>query len=99
LLDETAAGRPLSGHLGERWVWVILRQRSTGAQRFEDFSMRGIGLARNCSPTASMGSLITAFCQRRRYASTLPATSTEYRLTAKGRARFRSTSRYELGQP
>ena len=45
-LDENCAIARSSGVLGERWVWVILRQGFNGARRFEDFQ-RGIGLARN----------------------------------------------------
>ena len=46
LLDENCAIARSAGILGERWVWVILRQAFNGARRFEDFQ-RGIGLARN----------------------------------------------------
>ena len=46
LLDENCAIARSSGVIGERWVWVILRQAFNGARRFEDFQ-RGIGLARN----------------------------------------------------
>ena len=46
LLEENCAIARSAGILGERWVWVILRQAFNGARRFEDFQ-RGIGLARN----------------------------------------------------
>src|SRR2546423_13457103 len=46
LLDEFCAIARSSGIVGERWVWVILRQAFNGARRFEDYQ-RGIGLARN----------------------------------------------------
>src|ERR1700746_862904 len=46
LLDQNCAIARSSGIVGERWVWVILRQAFNGARRFEDFQ-RGIGLARN----------------------------------------------------
>ena len=46
LLDENCAIARSSGIVGERWVWVILRQAFNGARRFEDYQ-RGIGLARN----------------------------------------------------
>ena len=46
LLDENCAIARSSGIVGERWVWVLLRQAFNGARRFEDFQ-RGVGLARN----------------------------------------------------
>ena len=46
LLGENCAIARSAGILGERWVWVILRQAFNGARRFEDFQL-GIGLARN----------------------------------------------------
>jgi hypothetical protein len=46
LLDENCAIARSTGILGERWVWVVLRQAFNGTRRFEDFQ-RGIGLARN----------------------------------------------------
>ena len=46
LLDENCAVARSAAIVGERWVWVILRQAFNGARRFEDFQ-RGIGLARN----------------------------------------------------
>ena len=46
LLDENCAIARSAAIVGERWVWVILRQAFNGARRFEDFQ-RGIGLARN----------------------------------------------------
>ena len=46
LLDENCAIARSSGIVGERWVWVILRQAFNGARRFEEYQ-RGIGLARN----------------------------------------------------
>jgi DNA-binding HxlR family transcriptional regulator len=50
LLDLNCAIARSSGIVGERWVWVILRQSFNGARRFEDFQ-RGIGLARNVLTT------------------------------------------------
>ena len=46
LLDENCAIARAGAIVGERWVWVILRQAFNGAKRFEEFQ-RGIGLARN----------------------------------------------------
>ena len=46
LLEENCAIARTSAVLGERWVWMILRQAFNGARRFEEFQ-RGIGLARN----------------------------------------------------
>src|SRR6201984_1323965 len=46
LLDENCAIARSAAIVGERWVWVILRQAFNGARRFEDYQ-RGIGLARN----------------------------------------------------
>jgi DNA-binding HxlR family transcriptional regulator len=78
LLDENCAIARSSAVLGERWVWVILRQAFNGARRFEDYR-RGIGLARNIL-TDRLNSLVEHGILERR--------SREYRLTDKGRALF-----------
>jgi DNA-binding HxlR family transcriptional regulator len=46
LLEENCAIARAEAIVGERWVWLILRQAFNGARRFEEFQ-RGIGLARN----------------------------------------------------
>jgi DNA-binding HxlR family transcriptional regulator len=85
LLDENCAIARSSGIIGERWVWVILRQAFNGARRFEDFQ-RGIGLARNVL-TDRLNSLVDhGILERRAYGEN--AARSEYRLTAKGRALF-----------
>src|SRR6266849_2770323 len=82
LLDENCAIARSSGIIGERWVWVILRQAFNGARRFEDFQ-RGIGLARNVL-TDRLNSLVDhAILERRPYAEHAARDLNEYRLTAK----------------
>src|ERR1035438_7159052 len=46
LLEENCAIARTSAVVGERWVWMILRQAFNGARRFEEYQ-RGIGLDRN----------------------------------------------------
>ncbi len=87
LLDENCAIARASGILGERWVWVILRQAFNGARRFEDFQ-RGIGLARNVL-TDRLGWLVdNGIFVRQTYAEHAERDLCEYRLTRKGRALF-----------
>ena len=82
LLDENCAIARSSGVIGERWVWVILRQAFNGARRFEEFQ-RGIGLARNVL-TERLNRLVEeGILERVRY-SERPERF-EYRLTQKGR--------------
>jgi len=45
LLDENCAIARSAAIVGERWVWVILRQAFNGARRFEDFQER-LGITR-----------------------------------------------------
>ena len=88
LLEENCAIARSSGIVGERWVWVILRQAFNGARRFEDFQ-RGIGLARNVL-TDKLNALVDhGILERRRYAEHTPSRELyEYRLTDKGRELF-----------
>ena len=88
LLDENCAIARSAGIVGERWVWVILRQAFNGARRFEDFQ-RGIGLARNVL-SERLNWLVDdqGILERRRYAVHTARDLNEYRLTAKGRALF-----------
>jgi DNA-binding HxlR family transcriptional regulator len=87
LLDENCAIARSAAIVGERWVWVILRQAFNGARRFEDFQ-RGIGLARNVL-TERLNSLVDhSILERRPYAEHTARDLYEYRLTAKGLALF-----------
>ncbi len=87
LLDENCAIARSAAIVGERWVWVILRQAFNGARRFEDYQ-RGIGLARNVL-TDRLNWLVThGILERRPYAEHTTRDLNEYRLTAKGRALF-----------
>jgi DNA-binding HxlR family transcriptional regulator len=87
LLEENCAIARSSGIVGERWVWLILRQAFNGARRFEDFQ-RGIGLARNVL-TDRLNLLVGhGILERRPYAEHAARDLNEYRLTAKGRALF-----------
>jgi DNA-binding HxlR family transcriptional regulator len=87
LLEENCAIARSSGIVGERWVWVILRQAFNGARRFEDFQ-RGIGLARNVL-TDRLNSLVEhGVFERRPYGEHAVRELHEYRLTDKGRALF-----------
>jgi DNA-binding HxlR family transcriptional regulator len=85
LLEENCAIARTSAVVGERWVWMILRQAFNGARRFEEYQ-RGIGLARNIL-VDKMTMLIEQGILERR---TMPEAGgrSEYRLTAKGRALF-----------
>jgi DNA-binding HxlR family transcriptional regulator len=87
LLDENCAIARSAGIVGERWVWVILRQAFNGARRFEDFQ-RGIGLARNVLTERLNWLVQHGILERRRYAEHATRDLNEYRLTAKGRALF-----------
>jgi DNA-binding HxlR family transcriptional regulator len=87
LLDENCAIARSAGILGERWVWVILRQAFNGARRFEDFQ-RGIGLARNVLTERLNWLVQHGILERRRYAEHTARDLNEYRLTAKGLALF-----------
>jgi len=87
LLDENCAIARSAGILGERWVWVILRQAFNGARRFEDFQ-RGIGLARNVLTDRLNWLVEHDILERRPYAERAVRDLSEYRLTAKGRALF-----------
>ena len=87
LLEENCAVARSAAIVGERWVWVILRQAFNGARRFEDYQ-RGIGLARKML-TDRLNSLVAhGILERRPYAEHTTRDLNEYRLTAKGRALF-----------
>ena len=87
LLDENCAIARSAAIVGERWVWVILRQAFNGARRFEDFQ-RGIGLARNVLADRLNWLVDQGILERRRYGEHTTRELNEYRLTAKGRALF-----------
>ncbi len=87
LLDENCAIARSAAIVGERWVWVILRQAFNGARRFEDFQ-RGIGLARNVLTERLNWLVDHGILERRPYAEHTARDLNEYRLTAKGRALF-----------
>jgi DNA-binding HxlR family transcriptional regulator len=87
LFEENCAVARSAAIVGERWVWVILRQAFNGARRFEDFQ-RGIGLARNVLTDRLNWLVEQDVLQRRRYAEHTARDLYEYRLTAKGRALF-----------
>src|SRR4029077_15083292 len=80
LLDENCAIARSSAVLGERWVWVILRQAFNGARRFEDFQ-RGIGLARNVLTERLNWLVDHGIFERRPYAEHATRELNEYRLT------------------
>jgi DNA-binding HxlR family transcriptional regulator len=83
LLEENCAIARTSAVLGERWVWMILRQAFNGARRFEEFQ-RGIGLARNVLVDKMTMLIEQGILERRAVAGN----RSEYRLTDKGRALF-----------
>lgn len=83
LLEENCAIARSCGVLGERWVWVILRQAFNGARRFEEYQ-RSIGLARNVL-SDRLASLVEHDILQRHE---LAGRTHEYRLTDKGRALF-----------
>ena len=87
LLDENCAVARSAAIVGERWVWVILRQAFNGARRFEDYQ-RGIGLARNVLTDRLNWLVAHGILERRPYAEHAARDLNEYRLTAKGRALF-----------
>jgi DNA-binding HxlR family transcriptional regulator len=87
LLDENCAIARSTAIVGERWVWVILRQAFNGARRFEDYQ-RGIGLARNVLTDRLNWLVAHDILERRPYAEHTTRDLNEYRLTAKGRALF-----------
>lgn len=87
LLDENCAIARSAAIVGERWVWVILRQAFNGARRFEDFQ-RSIGLARNVLTDRLNWLVDNGILERRPYAEHTARDLNEYRLTAKGRALF-----------
>lgn len=87
LIDENCAVARSAAIVGERWVWVILRQAFNGARRFEDYQ-RGIGLARNVLTDRLNWLVAQGVLERRPYAEHATRELNEYRLTAKGRALF-----------
>ena len=87
LLEENCAIARAGAIVGERWVWVILRQAFNGARRFEEFH-RGIGLARNVLADRLEWLVTHGIFERRPYGSPSARDLNEYRLTAKGHALF-----------
>lgn len=87
LLNEHCAIARSSGVIGERWVWMILRQAFNGARRFEDYQ-RGIGVARNVLADRLNWLVEHGVLQRRPYLEGAARELNEYRLTEKGRALF-----------
>ena len=83
LLDENCAVARSAAIVGERWVWLILRQAFNGARRFEDYQ-RGIGLARNVLTDRLNWFVAHGVLERRPYAEHATRELNEYRLTAKG---------------
>jgi len=87
LFDENCAIARSSGIVGERWVWVIMRQAFNGARRFEDFQ-RGTAMARNVL-TDKLAMLVEqGILERRPYGGGPERERSEYRLTQKGRELF-----------
>jgi len=87
LLEENCAIARSAGIVGERWVWVILRQAFNGARRFEDFQ-RGTGVARTVLTDRLNWLVDEEIFVRHRYGEHPVRERHEYRLTAKGRALF-----------
>src|SRR6476661_8548595 len=87
LLDENCAIARAGAIVGERWVWVILRQAFNGARRFEEFQ-RGIGLSRNVLAERLERLVEQGILRRESYAPAAARELNEYRLTSKGLALF-----------
>ncbi len=85
--EENCAIARSSAIVGERWIWVILRQAFNGARRFEEFQ-RGIGLARNVLAERLDRLVEQGILRRESYAPDAARELNEYRLTAKGLALF-----------
>jgi DNA-binding HxlR family transcriptional regulator len=83
LLEENCAIARSAGIVGERWMWVLLRQAFNGARRFEDFQ-RGVGLARNVLADKLNTLVNHGVLERRRYSEHTSRELYEYRLTEKG---------------
>src|SRR5258708_37221709 len=83
LLEENCAIARSAGIVGERWMWVLLRQAFNGARRFEDFQ-RGVGLARNVLADKLNTLVNHGVLERRRYSEHPSRELYEYRLTEKG---------------
>lgn len=83
LLEENCAIARSSGVVGERWVWVLMRQAFNGARKFEDYQ-RGVGLARNVLVDKLKMLVDQGILERRRYSAHTQRELYEYRLTAKG---------------
>jgi DNA-binding HxlR family transcriptional regulator len=83
LRDENCAIARTASVIGERWVWLILRQAFNGARRFDEYQ-RGIGLARNILVDKMTMLIEHGIIERR----PLAGNRSEYRLTNKGRALF-----------
>jgi len=88
LADQNCAIARSTAVLGERWVWVILRQAFTGTRRFDDFQ-KTVGLSRNMLADRLSHLVDHDILRREQYAET-PRPLFEYRLTDKGKALFPS---------
>lgn len=80
--EPCAIARSLSV-LGERWMFVVLRQAFMGARRFEDYQ-QGTGIARNILTDRLNGLVEEGILKRRPYAEHPGRTLYQYRLTEKG---------------
>jgi DNA-binding HxlR family transcriptional regulator len=85
--DENCAVARTSAIVGERWMWVILRQAFNGARRFEEFQ-RGIGLSRNVLAERLARLVEHGILRRESYVPGAARELNEYRLTSKGLALF-----------
>jgi DNA-binding HxlR family transcriptional regulator len=80
--EHCAIARSLSV-LGERWMFVVLRQAFMGARRFEDYQ-QVTGIARNILTDRLNGLVEEGILERRPYAEHPGRTLYQYRLTEKG---------------
>lgn len=80
--EHCAIARSLSV-LGERWMFVVLRQAFMGARRFEDYQ-QGTGIARNILTDRLNGLCEEGILERRPYAEHPGRTLYQYRLSEKG---------------
>src|SRR5258707_10892486 len=87
LLDENCAVARSAAIVGERWVWVILRQAFNGARRFEDYQ-RGIGLDRNVLTDRLNWLVAHGILENRPYSQHTTRHLNEYRLPTNGRGLF-----------
>jgi DNA-binding HxlR family transcriptional regulator len=87
LAEQNCAIARSTAVVGERWVWVVMREAFMGTRRFEDFQ-RSLGLARNVL-TDKLNALVeNGIMQREPYAEHPTRTLYSYRLTDKGKALY-----------